>query len=115
VRWVRHGRQMQDAQPSSAEDAPAAQQDVAVAQQDARPSASRTPQGIPQLHGTTRCAVNPHVWREAVGRVQQRPRRPQPVGLGHGRGTAGTPAPPPFLDVVDVRIPEPGSGDGGVN
>lgn len=106
---------MWDAQPSSADDAPAAQQDAAVAQQDAGPSASHTPQGTPQLHGATRCAVNPHVWREAVRRIQQRPRGPQPAGLGHGRGAAGMPAPPPFLDVVDVRMPEPGSEDGGVS
>ena len=102
---------MQDAQPSSADDAPAAQQDVAVAQQDARPSASRTPQGVPQLHGTTRCAVNPHIWKEAVRRVHSaRGARNRWVW-----GVAGMPAPLLFLDVVDVRIPEPGSGEGGVN
>ena len=38
----------------------------------------------------------------------------RPVGLGHGWGTAGMPAPPPFLDAVDVRMPEPvGRGRGG--
>lgn len=47
---------MQDAQPGSVDDALAAQQDVAVAQQDVRPSASHTPKGTPQLHGTTRWA-----------------------------------------------------------